>query len=108
MNELLQFFQYPPRSGALLAGTLPLRYCSTRFASGAPKWRLPVPGQVASLVTANSGVVQEIVAEGVGREVHWVIGSGPGRKRIRLNRKTPSTPRGFSCSISATCVEEIA
>ena len=24
------------------------------------------------------------------REVHWVSGSGPGRKRIRLNRKQPA------------------
>ena len=24
------------------------------------------------------------------RGVHWVSGSGPGRKRIRLNRKTPA------------------
>ena len=23
-------------------------------------------------------------------EVHWVSGSGPGRKRFRLNRKTPA------------------
>ena len=42
------------------------------------------------MVTASSGVVQEIVAENVDREVHWVGGSGPGRKRIRLNRKTPA------------------
>ena len=82
------FFNYPPGSArALLAGTLPLRYCAARFTCGAPTWRLPVPGQVASLVAADSGVVQEIVAEDVGREVHWVTGSGPGRKRIRLNRK---------------------
>ena len=35
-----------------------------------------------------SGVVQEVLAEGVGREVHWVSGCGPGRKRTRLNRRT--------------------
>ena len=29
------------------------------------------------------------------REVHWVSGSDPGRKRIRLNRKTPAHLAGF-------------
>ena len=33
LNELLGLFRYPPGSGrALLAGTLPLRYCAARFA----------------------------------------------------------------------------
>ena len=37
LDELLQ--QYPPESSrALLAGTLPLRYCTARFASGVPAW----------------------------------------------------------------------
>ena len=32
LNELLELFQYPPRSGrASLAGTLLLRYCAARF-----------------------------------------------------------------------------
>ena len=32
LNELLGLFRYPPGSGrALLAGTLPLRYCAARF-----------------------------------------------------------------------------
>ena len=91
LNGLLGLFGYPAGSAlALLAGSLSLRYCAARFACRTTTWRLPVPGQVATLVTANSGVVQEILAEGVGREVHWVSGSGPGRKRIRLNRKTPA------------------
>ena len=67
----------------------------------------PVSGHVARLVAANSGVVQEVVAEGVGRAVHWVSGSGPGRKRIRPNSKTSCTPRRFGGSISSTGVEEI-
>ena len=109
LDELLRLFNCPPGSGrALLNGTLPLRYCAARCASRALTWRLPVSGQVASLVAANSGVVQEVVAEVASQEVHWVSGSGPGRKRIRLNRRTTCTPRGFSYSISATCVEEIA
>ena len=50
----MQLFQYPPgSSGALLAGTLPLRYCSARFACGVPFWTLPVPGHVAGLVAAD-------------------------------------------------------
>ena len=28
-------------------------------------------------------------------EFHWVSGSGPGRKRIRLNRKTPAHLMGL-------------
>ena len=58
LNELLRLFGYP--SGcALLAGTLPLRYCTTRFASRIPTWRLPVPGHVACLVTADLEVSGE-------------------------------------------------
>ena len=37
LNELLVLFRYPPGSGrALLAGTLPFRYCAVRFASRIP------------------------------------------------------------------------
>ena len=81
---------------AQLAGTLLRRYCAPRFASGAP-------GHVASLVTADLGVVESDGAEGASREV--VSGFGPGWKRIRLDRKKPCPPRGFRCSISATSVE---
>ena len=55
LNELLALFRYPSGSGrALLDGTLPLRYCSTRFACLTPSWRLPVPGSVGNLVAAYS------------------------------------------------------
>ena len=91
VNELLGLFRYPPGSGhALLAGTLPLRYCAARFACRTPTWRLPDSGCVAGLVTAEVGVVREAVVGGAAHEVFWVGGSGPGRKRIRLNRKTPA------------------
>ena len=91
LNELLSLFRYHPKSGrALLAGTLPLRFCAARFACRTPTWRLPVPGHVAGLVTACSGVVPEVLARGEGHGVPWVHGSGPGRKRFRLNRKTPA------------------
>ena len=56
LDQLLLLFQYPPRSsGALLAGTLPLRYCFTRFACRVPTWRLPVSGHVVDLVTDAEG-----------------------------------------------------
>ena len=91
LDELLGLFRYPPRSGrALLTGTLPLRYCAARFACRTPTWRLPVSGHVARLVAvyceAGGGSGCEVSSSGV----RWVSGSGPGRKRIRLNRKTPA------------------
>ena len=54
-----------------------------------------MPDHVARLVAANSGVVQKVVAKGVGREVHWVSRSGHGQKRIRLNRKAPAHLAGL-------------
>ena len=80
----------PCSIGALLAGTLPLRYCAARFACRTPTWRLPESGHVAGLVTAVAGVEGEAVVDCAADEVSWVSGSGPGRKRIRLNMKTPA------------------
>ena len=58
-------FRYPPGSArALLAGTLPLRYCAARFACRTTTWRLPVPGCVVDLVIASIGAVREVVADG--------------------------------------------
>ena len=91
LDQLLLLFQYPPRSsGALLAGTLPFRYCSTKFACRVLFWALPVPGHDVGLVTAEIQAAQVDEAEVVGRGILWVRGSGPGRKRIRLNRKNPA------------------
>ena len=90
LNERLGLFNYPGSARALLAGTLLLRYCAARFACRTPTWRLPVSGQVAWLVTADLGVADDDGVEGVGSEVCWVSGSGPGRKRIRLHRKPPA------------------
>ena len=36
-----------------------------------------------------------VMVEDARSEVHWVSGSGPGRKRIRLNRKTPAHLAGL-------------
>ena len=92
LDELLGLFRYPPGSGrALLAGTLPLRYCAAGFAFRTTTWRLPVSGHVVDLVTANVGAEREACVVGAGQEVHWVSVSGLGRKRIRLNRKTLHT-----------------
>ena len=44
-------------------------------------------GHVACLVTADRQASGSNGDEVSCREVHWVSGSGPGPKRIRLNRK---------------------
>ena len=96
LDELLALFRYPSGSGrALLAGTLPLRYCSARFACMTPSWRLPVHGSVDNLVAAYSDAGHRAAFDDVDRDVSWVSGSGPGRKRIRLNRKTPAHLAGY-------------
>ena len=54
LDKLLVLFGYPDRSAAaLLAGDLPLRYCSTRFAWKLPTWRLPDRGRVRDLVAES-------------------------------------------------------
>ena len=91
LDRLLLLFQYPPRSsGALLAGSLPLRYCSFKFACKTPFWVLLVPGHVSGLVTVHDQAAAVGGAE-VARRV-----SGFGRKRFRLNRKTPAHLVGLS------------
>ena len=92
----------------MLTGTLPLRYCAARFACKTPTWRLPVSGHVARLVAIHCEDAGGHGSEVSGSEVPWVSGSGPGRKRIRLNRKTPAHLVGFFDSFSSTCLEEIA
>ena len=90
LDELLGLCRCPPGSGrALLAGTLPLRKSAARFACKTPTWRLPVPGHVVDLVTAGVVLCGRLL-------LHWVSGSGPGRKRIRLNRKNHAHLTGFA------------
>ena len=85
LDQLLLLFHYPSgSSSALLAGTLPLRYCSFKFAAKTPFWVLPVPGHVSGLVTVHD----QAAAVG-GAEVANRV-SGSRRKRFRLNRKTPA------------------
>ena len=100
--ELVALFRYPSGSGrALLAGTLPRRYCSTRFACMTPSWRLPVVGSVGDMVAAYSDAGHRAAFDEIDRDVFWVSGSGPGRKRIRLNRKNSCTPCGVHVSFSS-------
>ena len=88
LNELLVLFRYPPRSAAaLLDSTLPLRYCTEKFASKIPTWRLPVDGHVLGLVTGAVLAAPGAVGDAC---VNWVSGAGGGVKRVRLNRKTPA------------------
>ena len=93
--------------GALLAGTLLLRYSAARFACLTPTWRLPVSGYVVSLVAAPDGAGQKAPVDDVGQDFHWVSGSGSGRKRVRLNRKNSCTPRWVYDSFSSTGMEEV-
>ena len=96
LNDLLSLFRYPSGSWrALLAGTLPLRCCATRFACKTFTWRLPDTSHVVDLVFAHNGDVGEVFAGGVCQEVRWVRDSGPGRKRIRLNMKKPAHLAGL-------------
>ena len=91
LSELFSLFRYPPKSGrALLCGTLPLQYCAARFAYSTPTWRLPVSGHVDRLIAAHSDTAGDRGDEVFGLRVHPVSGSGPVRKRFRLNRKTPA------------------
>ena len=101
LNRLLVLFGFPSWSiAALLAGVLPLRYCSARFACKFPTWRLLDMGHVCELVTDS--VVGDQVLGGAGiRRVSFPSSAGRagvtcesqvlgGFKRIRLNRKTPA------------------
>ena len=75
LNELLRLFGYPSGSaGVLLAGTLPLLCCTTRFASRITTWWLPVPGHAASLVTAVIEVASPFGIEVESPRVHCVSG----------------------------------
>ena len=47
------------------------------------------------MVTADLGVAEGNGVEDARGEVHWVSGSGRGRKRIRLNRKSPEHLAGL-------------
>ena len=103
LDQLLLLFHYPPgSSGALLAGSLPLRYCSSKFASRTPFWILPVPGHVAGLITVQGQAAVVGRAE-VARRV-----SGLSGKRFRLNRKTPAHLVGYHVHTRPRVWREVA
>ena len=90
LDQLLSLFHYPAgSSAALLDGTLPLRYCSFKFAAKIPFWVLPVPGHVSGLLTVHD----QAAVGGVQVVGQWF---GSRRKRFRLNRKTPAHLVGHS------------
>ena len=67
LDKLLVLFGYPDRSAAAsLAGDLPLRYCSARFAWKLPTWRLPDGGRVREFVTEGVDGARVIGSDGGG------------------------------------------
>ena len=86
LDELLVLCGYPPSSGsALLEGTLPLRYCVTRFAHKVPTWKLPARGGVADLVDSCGGGGGALVSagsssSGSGRVDGGSRLTGPGKR----------------------------
>ena len=101
LDKLLVLFCYPDGSvAALLAGDLPLRYCSARFAWKLPTWRLLDRGHVRDLIVDSVNGARLLGCVRMGGDlfpppVSRAGGSFDGRvlgcvKRIRLNRKTPA------------------
>ena len=95
LDELLFLFRYPVGSWrALLAGTLPLRYCFDRFACRTPTWRLPASGRVGDSVAASVDDGQGFVPAVVGRFFGFVILVCEGNE-FDSTEKKPSTPCRF-------------
>ena len=68
LNRLLVLYGYPSGSAAtLLAGVLPLRYCSARLACRFPNWKLPDKGHVGELVTDSVDDDRVLGCDGVCR-----------------------------------------
>ena len=104
LDQLLLLFHYPPRSsGALLAGTLPPRYCSAKFASRAPFCALLVPGHVAGLITVEVQAAQVGEAEVVRHGVHFAGISGSGLETISTKQKNQHTSWDTLCMLVHVC-----
>ena len=110
LDELLFLFRYPVGSGrALLAGTLPLRYCFDRFACRTPTWRLPVSGGVVHsgyCLVLKMGMRVVPAAGRRERFLGFVILVWDGNE-FDSTEKKPCTPCRVWYSIWATCVEKI-
>ena len=79
LDDLLRVFGYPGGSGAvLLAGQLPLRYCTDRFALRKPCWGLPERGHVHSLLTPvwEGASIVEVDGTGFYGSSYWSRGAG--------------------------------
>ena len=76
----------------MLRGTLPLRYCTSRFAHKLPTWSLPDSGGVAMLVGLDHDdgmlVRSDPSSPDSGRIGSRVGISGSRFLRVRLRRKT--------------------
>ena len=84
-----------------------MRYCTTRFASRIPTWRLPVPGHIAALITAGSEVPGALGIEAFSRGVLRFTGSGMVKKKNSTKQKNSCAPRWLWDSMSSTGVEEV-
>ena len=92
LDDLLRVFGYPGGSGALLlAGQLPLRYCTDRFAFRKPCWSLPERGHVHSLLTPVWEGARKAEVDFFSGSSYWSRGAGGVWKRMRLTRKTNSS-----------------
>ena len=102
LDELSALVRDPSGSGrALLAGTLPLRYCSARFACMTSSWRLPFLGSVSNLVAAYSDDGHGAAFDEVDWDVFWVSGSGSWKETNSTKQKNSCTPCGVHVSFSS-------
>ena len=103
LDELLGLICYPPGSGrALLAGTLLLGIVLLALLVEFLFGLYQFPGHVAGLVAADLAA-RDSEAEVAKRSVHFVSVSGPDRKRIRLNRKSPAHLVGLNMHVRHWC-----
>ena len=74
LDKLSVLFGYPGGSAAaLLAGVLPLRYCSARFACKLPTWRLLDKGRVRDLVADSVVDARVLGDDGFGRDLFLIL-----------------------------------
>ena len=93
----------PMSSGALLAGTLPLRYCSAKFASRTPFWALPIPGHVAGLVTDRVQAAQVDEVEVARRDIIGLVVLDLVGKEFNKTEKPQHTSWDYLCMLVHVC-----
>ena len=89
LSDLLGLLGYPSGSGgALLDGSLKLRYNTFPFARKKPTWRLPAGGHVSGIIESFGGSEHASGArEGLGSDGRSFVRQS--FKRVRLTKKTP-------------------